>query len=754
MEHLPEFLSSSLPRPEVPYLCEQKYDGLGFASYPQRRGWDSERLKAGDFDEHPVNRTCAFLQEWLFFGLLGEFFGPDFDSDDFITRQEGKGRLLITTRKLVEYAKALYKRIKSMSHEQRLQHDAFIRPVLLEAAGVCFARITDAEPNCPLSDEVRMSMIVVGETLDYILHHMWSSKGTELDVSRWFGSGRTSAIDWGDCRLLKTRMAAAGWCPNEIKRLARSKCNNAMFYASCLKRSTPDGFHRDCTESKCVAYQIKHGHYKTRHVFESCDCAFVHIEVDKVKEILGRGSIPLVEHTTEAESFSGKMSATEYRPGLGYVAISHVWSDGLGNEMCNALPTCRIQYLARAARKALKSAGRPGMPTDDHEDENDQNEPILFWIDTLCVPRAEGDMNFRKIAILRIEETFRSASCVLVLDAELQQHSIGSLEEALFRIYCSGWMRRLWTLKEGVLGEPHLYVAFQDGQLCVDDARETLWEREDNDPAICHPLISYVTSTAVRSISQTSGSHRISWILSELRWRTTSWRDDFEIVVAQLVGVDPAAVMRVPLEDRMQTIYSLLTEYPQFIIFNPGQRIQQDGYRWAPSSIPSSDSQNVRRQPGQISAEGLIVTYPALVAVEKTSTVYRMWDSRFYVRVRSNNSFYCVLCRESEVITPSPLLEQCSSRQLVILFDPLFLRLMSDQTRQHWEGMWFSACTAVKYKEVEGRGFAIYRHSAKISRVSEEAYAAWVTAPTSDDDAERHHVSVEQTSETSSWCVG
>jgi hypothetical protein len=39
------------------------------------------------------------------------------------------------------------------------------------------------------------------------------------------------------------------------------------------------------------------------------------------------------------------LEMTEARPGQSYVAISHVWSHGLGNAAGNSLPTCRAKRI-------------------------------------------------------------------------------------------------------------------------------------------------------------------------------------------------------------------------------------------------------------------------------------------------------------------------------------------------------------------------------------------------------------------------
>lgn len=63
-----------------------------------------------------------------------------------------------------------------------------------------------------------------------------------------------------------------------------------------------------------------------------------------------------------------------------------------------------------------------------------------------------------------MKETYEKAHKVLVLDAELEAVPLGDTVEMMLRVCLSGWMRRLWTLQEGVLAA-HLYVKFQDGNL-------------------------------------------------------------------------------------------------------------------------------------------------------------------------------------------------------------------------------------------------------------------------------------------------
>src|SRR5689334_9151766 len=72
-------------------------------------------------------------------------------------------------------------------------------------------------------------------------------------------------------------------------------------------------------------------------------------------------------------------------------------------------------------------------------------------------------------------DTYSYAEAVIVIDLELLQHRSMSTSavENLFRILCSAWMRRVWTLHEAVLIRAIL-VVFKDGVFDVDRAVRTL----------------------------------------------------------------------------------------------------------------------------------------------------------------------------------------------------------------------------------------------------------------------------------------
>ena len=81
----------------VPYFCKEEYDGGPFHTYPERKEWSKDELanvrtwdrevpfvfkyvndvRYNERPKHSLEATEAFLQNWLYFGLLSAFFGLD-----------------------------------------------------------------------------------------------------------------------------------------------------------------------------------------------------------------------------------------------------------------------------------------------------------------------------------------------------------------------------------------------------------------------------------------------------------------------------------------------------------------------------------------------------------------------------------------------------------------------------------------------------------------------------------------------------
>ncbi|KAJ9643887.1 hypothetical protein H2199_003753 [Coniosporium tulheliwenetii] len=331
-----------------------------------------------------------------------------------------------------------------------------------------------------------------------------------------------------------------------------------------------------CNKDECVANQTDENNYKTSHV-EGCDgCSFIGAQT-KIEEILKEagGMVVLVfDSDSRLQAFNYSKQPDPRRP---YVALSHIWADGLGNPHFNTLPVCQLKRI-----QALVN----GLYEDD-------SHPVPFWIDTICVPLKES---LRKTAIQHMKYTYEYAGKVLVLDAELQQYSREvPVDETLFRIACSNWMRRLWTLQEGSLGKT-LHFQFQDGVVAFHELqpppRESFTQisSETGSRLSCFDNLRFKIGEQgsmwlERTSSPLAKEARRIHIWEALRWRSTSKQEDELICVGTLLSFDKNRLESVPKKLRMKKFVSMQGSIPTDLVFARGARLAEGGLRWVPASF-------------------------------------------------------------------------------------------------------------------------------------------------------------------------
>jgi hypothetical protein len=166
---------------------------------------------------------------------------------------------------------------------------------------------------------------------------------------------------------------------------------------------------------------------------------------------------------------------------------------------------------------------------------------LPFWLDTLRIPDQKKHQQHRKRAIAMME-THERASQVLVLVAELEHSPSTPYEEAFLRISISGWMRRLWTLRKGVLGK-RLHAKFSDNILTqsrVDRLLLELWSfRSMVQERPKRKLIGFVTETTPVDPAADETCRRCSAIMAAFiasRYRSSSRAEDDFLCLASLLG--------------------------------------------------------------------------------------------------------------------------------------------------------------------------------------------------------------------------
>ena len=227
------------------------------------------------------------------------------------------------------------------------------------------------------------------------------------------------------------QMVKDGWGPLDVEkcRMAGGEVDTPSYLLQLVR--TKPGWnkitHESCKKTECVANNIDESSYMTRHVQEDCSCSHLQADVEQLHTILQDGGIPLVMITSSGEgnldNESLKIEIVRRRAGKRYVAISHVWSDGLGNTEGNSLPSCQLQLLYEQARHLLSDMEyvprydngpfgplHTGAARLAHYAARRGDGSVLVWIDTLCIPHQR---DVRSLAIQRIRDVYVGGQCKL-----------------------------------------------------------------------------------------------------------------------------------------------------------------------------------------------------------------------------------------------------------------------------------------------------------------------------------------------------
>lgn len=164
-------------------------------------------------------------------------------------------------------------------------------------------------------------------------------------------SGKHFAAGFAHTREVRSAMFKAGWCPSAIKRLNATLDPASFFLCSRFKPpATEEGkTHLDCKGRQCVILKLDDSTYRTAHVCPSSDCEEVVEDTTDLFESLKAGQIPLITYAAEPGGEKRTMRLFRCQPGMKYVAISHVWSDKLGNPFRNGLPRCQLACIPNGA---------------------------------------------------------------------------------------------------------------------------------------------------------------------------------------------------------------------------------------------------------------------------------------------------------------------------------------------------------------------------------------------------------------------
>ncbi|KAL2794002.1 hypothetical protein BJX66DRAFT_304938 [Aspergillus keveii] len=653
MDHVESVPDSPYPPLKILCLSSEPYDELDFLTYPERSGWDIDRLFAGDFSEHSAEETATFLQNWLYFGVLWEVFChiSKGAKSNYVQPQEGTEHGIITVASLDEQILelssfiALYVGSSNLAAKHGIGHR--IETSLRTVSRFCRIATCEGDPRpgfatWPLSPEIDLSV----RTLSQRLAWSFATNGVNMVL----GSS-TGSLQFPCAWLPLAGMNDSGWCPSEVSMVGETFTSASAHYVSQMERppAASQRKHPDCTSKLCLARQLNEETYRTAHTSDECDCQHYGPVMDEVVSIIEAGGVPLLSITPIKKEPFLKVEVEKYTEGKKYIAFSHVWSDGLGNPTANTLPHCQLSRLRDlldglvSGISSLDLVNR--LAFKELWKKKFHGPSLLFWMDTLCIPVAEELKELRTKSIKSMKAVYERAFRVLVLDADIQGCSSTDYTQAFMRIRMSAWMRRLWTLNEGVLAY-QLVVKFADGFLDVQEATEK-HQKEVYSSELANvkgtfgtPMrdadsfqwkfrllrINVISDPDPRMVRRTTQSlaspeakrcFAIMEAFSAALYRTTSKEKDEMLCFASLIGWDTTLIKGLEFEDHMHALLSTERQLPQGMLFLAGPRMSQPGWRWAINRFANCGATrlNVKSDdmtPGIVGENGFIVEFPAL----------------------------------------------------------------------------------------------------------------------------------------------
>lgn len=374
----------------------------------------------------------------------------------------------------------------------------------------------------------------------------------------------------------------------------------------------------------CYARQILDSEeYVSKHTAgKACHCDHMYADRDILLESLSQEIIPV-------SIFDSRMDPPVHRTLKSsqvarYVAVSHVWSDLMGNRSASALPGCTLRSLQDRVNKLYGSS----------------DSPVPFWIDTLSCPVEPDSATEQAIALMR--DTYANADKVLVLDSYLESmnsQDMTDFEQAL-RIICTGWTRRLWTLQEGVLAKT-IYFQFADAAVDGDDVFMRLARPQPMSYTkipIFHSWLEIRLNWNGKFDSSIIGSEFVWMLCRALRFRTTSVSTDEPLCLSTLTGIELKDILRVRKEDRMRRFWELIPKVDTSLLYWNGPRLRVPGLRWAPASLLgaspeaflASSAKQIREAKEAIrTPSGLVLTSPGVLLGKWTTSIRKGFCLRY-----------------------------------------------------------------------------------------------------------------------------
>jgi hypothetical protein len=658
---------------KVPYLAPPMYQPLtSFYDFPRHNGFLLTNDAVGLIRScETIGSLTSFLQSWLFFELFSAFLERPIDRNDLVV----DGYIEINRRPVHDHFQDWRTRLSRRSYTtkrqvqssiERLINFALWKSDMFEEAADLFGSRDEDFDRVALSVKLLISLLnsisddtfsiigfrssgylapwilyVFGIKRDFVDKPLSQMRNEEARRHLYRRPKGFLPLPPGDHRGGRATerflrlLVDNGWCPYRARQLCRSYDYLTLNILASLKHnSTSIEDHRQCMQlEKCCAHDLivdPPSEYPFRHVVEDDhDCDFVHVPKEEIADIVKSGGIPLISMSLDDDLDLKVVRCTPY---ITYTAISHVWSDGLGNPESNALLRCQLLRLREMIFQTyfpqfspfnedrtfwLKWIhSRPGKPYFKID-----RKRVYFWMDTLCIPVSTGsqateenrDLKFR--AMKHITPIFAGAFSALVLDRGLQDTSAPvanqvSGDEFASLVLSSKWMQRGWTLEEGSLAQTCVFQLMGKPYEMSNSLKNLLPNVERHHSPLDRAFINARRLTPLllnralldekRQLSTIAIFSRILrltkllripqfvWTWNSLLERSMTKPQDGVIIFANMLDFNVYSLKLVPRDERLMLLIQNCDELPLSLLYNTGPRIcikEHPELGWIPKDV-------------------------------------------------------------------------------------------------------------------------------------------------------------------------
>ena len=602
------------------------------------------------------------VQSWLYFDLLKNFFPDDFRLEDFV--KGTPDRSIVSSQALIQYCSGSTQQLK-INHREKHRVLQFATSLVNRlddwnseesSSDAQCQRASYERPVGRQSQLIICSAKILIETLWSLLQKFCPAickdvSTTSTSLAGWVDKHFTTYFYPGNVRPngnqattqesnrvsfenQSMRPAAAvylieflrqdkQWCPNRLNRMNHQLDSTCLYLFAIMDHDTAinrQGY-GEFSQTYYKKNDLSIGEYKTKHSARchSDECGLISVAGEDLDTIYQESSksttVPILKCTADGGVQVQKSGSHEY------YAISHVWSEGLGNKDANAIYRCQLRDIMEQVRQTRQSQHYTDQAPNSLAHAQD---PVYIWLDTLCVPpsnnvRGASAMSSKKLAIQRMDWIFAAATSVVIREASLQNEgvdffNISRLQQAMY-LYNMTWLTRCWTLAEAVAAW-ELHLSIKGRSLNLHELIESVKSAEDD--ALQHEAAPSERADVEQGLSPIrnlrkcildstiacllnpfeafgngkAGRMDLSWTWNALLDRSTTKSEDIPGILAVANALSPKEINVHAAGDRIKAVLNSFKELPTGFLFNVGPKFDNEGdnprNRWVPAELSVS----------------------------------------------------------------------------------------------------------------------------------------------------------------------